>query len=262
MQATMVAQDISVYGDVLVNGLYFLIGGTIAIYLMNRIAKRFLYPVVGRKPLIHVIFGTAYVLIFVVAILLVLKRRGFDVEFVGQLAIILVLFCAVAIYFLIPYFPRLPFMIGHMVEVNGILGVVDAISPFHTHIRTFDGKMAFVPNALIAATKIINYSHLPNRRIEIPIRLSANSNLEETQNIALDVLKAEQAVLADPEPAVLFTSADAKGMELMCWCWVKNDDFLFTRSRLWVDLMSAFEQNPDITLSLPSQEIVVTQTAG
>lgn len=54
----------------------------------------------------------------VVTALIALKRAGFDTAGFGQIAVLLVLFGAVLVYFLLPFLPKLPFIPGHMIETG------------------------------------------------------------------------------------------------------------------------------------------------
>jgi small conductance mechanosensitive channel len=259
-QAVDVVEQLSEYGSLLANSLYVLIIGMAIIFVLHKLASIFLYSRIKNARLMRVIFGTLYVLVFVITALLVLRSMGFEVRAVGQLALIGVLLGAVVTFFLVPFLPRLPFLLGHMVEINGALGIVDAISTYHTTIRKFDGTVVFIPNALVMASKIMNFHDTPTRRIELKLSVTPDSDLEYTKNLVVNLLSEDDRVLEEPAPPVVFImSANAYSVDMKAYCWVLNENWLGGRSDLWLKLMNAFGSDARISLAIPEQKIVVSE---
>jgi small conductance mechanosensitive channel len=251
---------ISEYGSLIVNGLYLIIGGMVTIYLLQKLATKLIYKHIKNKRLIMVFFGTLYVLVLVITALLALDRSGVNVEGISQMALVGVLIGAVLFFFLEPFIPRLPFKLGQMIDINGVLGTVDAISSFHTTIRKFDGTIVFIPNPLVIASKIMNYDDTPTLRIEIKLSVNNDSDLEETKALFLRLMGNDERVLSEPSPPFVYVAeATASGVDMMAFCWVKNKDWLITRSDLWLQLVDTFQSDDRIAMSLPQQEVFVFQ---
>ena len=139
------------------------------------------------------------------------------------------------------------------------MGTVDQVSSFHTTIRKFDGTMVFLPNALVMASKILNYSYTPSRRIEMEVNLPRAEDAEAIRTRVLEVLRADERVLDEPAPPAAFVmSANAAAVMMTVYCWVRNEDFLAARSDLWLKLTSGDSRVP---LALPRQAVEVTGTA-
>lgn len=257
-QTAAVVNEIGGYGSLIVNSLYLIICGMVVIYLLYKLASRYLYPHMRNTRLIKVIFGTLYILVLVITALLVLKKIGIDVEWIAPLALVTVLIAAVVTFFLAPFFPRLPFKIGNMIEVNGVLGHVDAITTFHTSIRKFDGTIAFIPNALLMASKILNFSEMPCRRIEMKMSVNTDCDIEESRELFLRIMREDKRVLDEPSPpAVFVTNVNAAGTDLFAVCWVKNENWFSARSDLWMKVVDAFLADERVAMSLPQQEVFV-----
>jgi len=255
-----VLDHVSEYSYLVGDSLVFIAIGMVCVFLLHKLASKFLYPYISNGRLLGVIFGALYVLVLVVTILLVLKRVGLDVGAIGSIAILVVLVIAAVLYFLIPFFPKLPFLPGHTIETNGVMGTVDTVSTFHTTIRKFDGTIAFLPNALVMATRILNYSYTPERRIELKLLISPAADLPVVKTRLLQLVEQDERVLAKPAPPSAFVmTADAVAVEMTIFCWVKNEDFLGARSDLWQALMQACKDDTSLTLSLPRQEVYVRQ---
>lgn len=260
-EAAEVVDQVSAYGSLITNSLYLIIIGMVVVFLLHKLTSKFLYPYIKNRRLVRVVFGTLYVLILVVTMLMVLNRIGIDTTVISKVALMTVLACAIIIFFLIPFLPRLPFLIGQMIEVNGVFGIVDSISYAHTTIRTFDGTIVFVPNPLVLASKIINYHHLPERRIALNLIVNLDADIEEVRTLLLKIMNGDERVVEEPAaPLVRAATASANGLELTALCWVKNDDFLNTQSDLWIRVVTAFNNDERVTMSIPKQEIYITES--
>lgn len=60
-----------------------------------------------------------------------------------------------------------PFEVGHVVETNGFVGIIEDIQLRATKMRTFAGLRVTIPNKDIFQKPIINYSLTSRRRIEL-----------------------------------------------------------------------------------------------
>jgi len=260
-EAAEVVDQVSAYGSLITNSLYLIIIGMIVVFLLHKLTSKFLYPHIKKPRLMRVVFGTLYVLILVVTMLMVLNKIGIDTTVISKVALMTVLAGAVIVFFLIPFLPRLPFLIGQMIEVNGVFGTVESISYAHTTIRTFDGAMVFVPNPVILASKIINYHNLPERRIALNLIVNLDADIEEVRTLLLKIMNGDERVVEEPAaPLVRATTASANGLELTALCWVKNDDFLNTQSDLWIRVVTAFNNDGRVTMSRPKQEIYIAES--
>jgi small conductance mechanosensitive channel len=250
-----IAQQVGEYGYIVGDSLYLIVLGMLAVYLLHTLASKFLYPYLPNARLPRVVFGAMYVLVLVVTVLIALKEIGFDTDPIGSIAIVLVLVAAVVIYFLIPFLPKLPFMPGHMIETGGVTGIVDSISSFHTTLRKFDGNIVFLPNALVMASRIQNFSYTPTRRIELKLRLAAGCEPESAEQQLLAVVATDTRVLADPAPVIYAIGADASGVDLVLYCWANNADFMAAQSDLWLQLVKLARDGQEFKLAIPGQEV-------
>ncbi len=246
------------YGSLIAGSLYLVIGAMVVIFVVHRLAGKFIYPHIKNKRIIRVFFGTLYVLVLVVMALLLLERLGVPTRGISHLALAGVLIGSVVVFFLVPFIPRLPFLIDHVVEVGGIFGTVSAVDVFRITIKQFDGTITTLPTAMVMASTIKNFSEIPHRRIEIMISVNNDSDLETTREIFVQLMSADERVLEEPSPPFThIINATASGVDMMAYCWVKNADWLSARTDLWLKLVHAFNDDDRISMSLPQQEVFV-----
>ena len=245
------------YASLVTNSLLLIIASMLVIFILHRLAVKWVYPRTKYKRVLKVFFGTLYVLVIVIMALILLERVGIPVQGVAKLAILGVLIGAVIVFFLVPFLPRLPFKIGHTVDLNGVFGTVVSISTLHTTIRKFDGTMAFIPNALIMAQKILNYSDTPTRRVELFLSVNNDCDLDRARATFIELMNEDARVLQEPSPPVTnITNVTASGVDIVAWCWVNNADWFATRTDLWLKVVERFHADESISMSLPQQEIL------
>jgi small conductance mechanosensitive channel len=125
-----------------------------------------------------------------------------------------------------------PIKEGEFVEVAGQSGTVIEQGLYTTTLRAADGTLTTLPNDLILAAPVHNYSRHGQRRLEIRLIVDHASDLEVALEVMTGVLGADERVLKDPAPSTLSPNATPRGLEIMGRAWVANADFAQTRSDL------------------------------
>jgi small conductance mechanosensitive channel len=134
-----------------------------------------------------------------------------------------------------------PFKVGDYIDAGGIAGTVDEIGLFTTDMTTYDGVYRSVPNASLWNTSILNYSRLPTRRMDIPVGIAYEDDVEKAMTLLLDHLKQDSRVLSEPAPQVLVTGLGESSVDLSLRCWSERTDFwtlkfeLNKNAKLWLD---------------------------
>ena len=118
-----------------------------------------------------------------------------------------------------------PFKVGDYIDAGGIAGTVDEIGLFTTDMTTYDGVYRSVPNASLWNTSILNYSRLPTRRMDIPVGIAYEDDVEKAMTLLLDHLKQDNRVLSEPAPQVLVTGLGESSVDLSLRCWSERTDF-------------------------------------
>ncbi len=249
--AQEVLSQVSKYAELVITGMLIMFGGMIAILLLYRLVTALIQPGGLFARVVKVAFGAIYALILVITVLVAAERLGYNVQGLAGIAILLVIVGAVIVFFLVPFLPRLPFVPGDMVKIRGVMGVVEAITAYQTVLRTFDGQTIYMPSALVMAGDISNYSQIPERRVELTVEVNAGDDLARAQELLLEIMRGQDTVLAEPEPAVFITGIEDGRAALFAFCWVANADWFGTRDALWLAVSRAFAAEPSVSLAPP-----------
>ena len=160
------------------------------------------------------------------------------------------------VFFLVPFLPKVPFYVGHIIEINGVFGIVSAIDVFRVTVKQFDGVTVTFTTGAVMVSQINNYRDTPNLKDEIKLILENGSDLEKTRQVIMRVMREDARVVKEPKPpSALVVNATASGVEIIAYCWVKNEDWLATRSDIWLKLVNLFNTDDTISMSLPQTEI-------
>lgn len=113
-----------------------------------------------------------------------------------------------------------PFRAGDNVSIAGFDGTVLEIGLRTTEIKTFDGRIIFLPNADVLSQPIVNYTRANHRRVDLPISVSYDAEPETVRSVILDEIKNIPGYISQPDPLVLFHTFGNSSIDLNVFFWV------------------------------------------
>lgn len=132
------------------------------------------------------------------------------------------------------------FNIGDVIEVQGFKGKVTALNLRNTHIRTFDGKDIFMPNAMLIKNPLSNFTRDGLLRYDFTIGLEYGSNIMDAMSLIIKTLETEKRIEHHDElkPFVLLEEFGSSTMNMRIFYWVNSFDFLGPIAFLQTDVMN------------------------
>lgn len=118
-----------------------------------------------------------------------------------------------------------PFKVGQFVEIAGVSGTVAQISIMRTVLETPDHKEILIPNAEITASKIINYTSEPSRRVDLNFSASYDAPTELVKKALYEAIAADERILQDPAPFVSIMAYNANDIEYVTRSWCASSDY-------------------------------------
>ncbi len=107
-----------------------------------------------------------------------------------------------------------PIRVGDVVTVGSISGTVTKIRIRATWITSFDRKELVVPNKEFVTTQLVNWSLSdPVLRVDIPVGIAYGSDTERAIREMHRAATANEHVLRDPQPEVLFVGFGASSLD-------------------------------------------------
>lgn len=147
-----------------------------------------------------------------------------------------------------------PFKTGDFIEAAGIAGTVQSIKIFNTVLKTGDNRVITVPNALIYADTITNYSAEDTRRIDLVIGIGYDDDIARARALIQGALSQEDRVLDSPAPAMLLMELGESSVDIAVRPWVKSSDYSAVRSDLLENIKRALE-NAGLSIPYPQRDV-------
>ncbi len=121
-----------------------------------------------------------------------------------------------------------PFKCGDLIAVNGSVdatGIVDEIDLMYTKMHTGDNKIVTVPNGVMSASVLTNYTESGIRRVDKVYKLAKDTDISKAKEVLMAVAKSNPLVLSTPEPIIGVSSIDAYAISIDLKLWCNHDDY-------------------------------------
>ncbi|MGM0556067.1 MAG: mechanosensitive ion channel family protein [Myxococcota bacterium] len=125
-----------------------------------------------------------------------------------------------------------PFSINDTVKIDQTLGTIISVDLLSTKVRTFDNLTVRVPNEALLKSTITNYTLFSVRRVDVPVSVSYDTDLDECERVLMEFMADHDMVLDEPEPAVLVELLADSGVNLVIRAWVLRMDYIQAKSAL------------------------------
>jgi small conductance mechanosensitive channel len=242
------------YGKEVVLALIILVIGLLLIKLLIKYLRLFLQRFTKKIALISTITTSLHILLIAWIVGEALHYVGVDPIIIRRVFLVVALAAVGLVVLIRPYLPTLPYRVGNMVEAGGLLGKVEATTMLNTRLKTFDGKIIFVPNRMILNDIVVNYHLTPERQIRLVIPIRYHDDLLKAKEIISDIMAEDPRVLDNPAARVFVLNLAEMGVELGARPWVRNVDFWRTRGDLLEKIKLRLDQE-GITIAVPQREV-------
>lgn len=117
---------------------------------------------------------------------------------------------------------RQPFRSGDQIEVNSYRGTVVTITIRETQIKTFDGRLIYIPNADVYTNAIEVQTHYDVVRTSLEVGVDYDADLALARSTALEVLAGIEDIAGDPAPQAYYTEFGASSITLDLRYWTSS----------------------------------------
>lgn len=146
-----------------------------------------------------------------------------------------------------------PFKVGDMLELKEATGTVESLDLMSTKLRTLDNKCLRIPNESLMKSQIINLNHYAERRIELLINVTYETDLALAE--ALLAAIAAEISLPHPEhaPKVFVNAFREAAIELRLLTWAETSQVSMIKSQLYETIKLKFAEH-NISLAYTPQK--------
>ena len=118
-----------------------------------------------------------------------------------------------------------PFDVGDLVDTNGVLGEVEAVSIVSTTVRTLDNQVVILPNSAVWGSIITNVTVSPIRRVDMVFGIGYSDDIETAQRVLEDVVSKHPKILEDPQTNIRVHELADSSVNFICRPWAKTEDY-------------------------------------
>jgi small conductance mechanosensitive channel len=154
-----------------------------------------------------------------------------------------------------------PFRIGDYIDTVTAAGTVKEVGLFATEIHSSDGVYLFVPNSELWNKRIINYSRLPTRLIDLKFRVAYDDDLAKGQEVLRALAGSDARINADPAPTVFVDELGDSAVVLRMQVWALNADY-WTLRRALVEQGKAALEAAGLSIPFPQRGIHLKEAPG
>ncbi|OCG05215.1 mechanosensitive ion channel domain-containing protein [Gilliamella sp. wkB112] len=150
-----------------------------------------------------------------------------------------------------------PFRVGETVIINNQQGIIDSIQIFSTTIITPTNEIVVIPNGQVVNANIINYTRLPERRLDLVINVGYDSDIQKVYQVLKKAVNDTHNILTNKEPTIRLDMLDASSMNFNVLVWTLNDNYGSVKGELLENIKNRLTEN-GINIPYPTMDVNVT----
>ena len=147
-----------------------------------------------------------------------------------------------------------PFKVGETVIINNQKGVIDSIQIFSTSIVTPTNELVVIPNSQVVGANIINYTRLPERRLDLVVNVGYDSNIRKVYEVLKQAVDKTSNILTNKEPTIRLDQLDASSMNFNVLVWTTNANYGPVKAELLENIKNGLTEN-GINIPYPTMDV-------
>ena len=148
---------------------------------------------------------------------------------------------------------------GDVIEVGSTFGPVTYLGARYASIRGRDGKEYLIPNENLITNQVINWSYSsPLVRLDAKFGVAYGSDLHAVGDLAVDVARRTDRVLASPRPVCHVTGFGDSAVDMLLRFWIEDPTNGVTNIKgdVLLGLWEAFKEKR-IEIPFPRREVII-----
>jgi small conductance mechanosensitive channel len=154
-----------------------------------------------------------------------------------------------------------PFDVGNLIDTNGIMGEVEAVSIVSTTVRTLDNRRIILPNSKVWGSIITNVTVSSKRRVDLVFGISYGDDIETASKVLEELVARHPLVLDEPEPNIKLHELGDSSVNFICRPWVRTEDYWTVHWDLTRQAKEGLEA-AGITIPFPQRDVHLFQESS
>ncbi|MGN6572694.1 MAG: mechanosensitive ion channel family protein [Pseudolabrys sp.] len=149
-----------------------------------------------------------------------------------------------------------PFRVGDYVETASFAGTVHEVGLFATELHSTEGVFQFVPNSELWNKRIVNYTRLRTRMVDLKFGISYADDTEAARQALLAAVASDARIETDPAPFVFVDELADSAVVMRLRCWTPTPDYWSVRRAMMENGKIAIER-AGLTIPYPQRDVHV-----
>ncbi len=154
-----------------------------------------------------------------------------------------------------------PFRVGDYIDTGSVAGTVTSVGLFASELNSWDGIYQFVPNSELWNKRIVNYSRLPTRLVDLAFGVSYEDDLAKGQEVLRAIAGEDDRIAADPAPQTFVDSLGDSAVVLRLRVWAATSDYWPVRRELTERGKVALEA-AGLSIPFPQRDLHIKDAPG
>ena len=154
-----------------------------------------------------------------------------------------------------------PFRVGDYVMTSFGDGTVQAIGLVYTTITTVDNRVLTIPNGTLANSAVTDASMMPERRLDISVGISYDSDIRKAKDIMEEVYRSCPAVIVDKGINVHVSSLGDSAVVIEAFGWVPGAEYLSSKWYVTEEVKLRFDDG-GIKIPYPQMDVHLDTVSG
>jgi len=147
-----------------------------------------------------------------------------------------------------------PFRVGDYIDTGSAAGTVMEVGLFASELHSWDGIYQFVPNSELWNKRIINYSRLGTRLVDLKFGVAYEDDIPKGKDTLLKAARDDARTRQDPAPVVFVDELGDSSVVLRLRVWAANADYWELRRALTENGKAALEA-AGLTIPFPQRDL-------
>lgn len=147
-----------------------------------------------------------------------------------------------------------PFRVGDYIETDSFAGTVKDVGLFASELHSWDGIYQFVPNAELWNRRIINYSRLSTRLIDLEFGVAHEDDVARGREVLLALAVRDERAMRHPEPILFVDRIADSAVVLRLRVWASAANYWPLRRALTEQGKMVLEE-AGLSLPLPRRDL-------
>jgi len=143
-----------------------------------------------------------------------------------------------------------PFVRGDSVQIGDFSGTVQHISLRSTEIATFDGPVVSMPNSTVATTPIVNYSTNEERRVNLNVAISQETDLRAAIETLRQLVEGEERRVPEKDVSLYVSDVRDRAIVLTVLFYTPTASWFDTTNDFRRSIVEEFERR-GLALAMP-----------